>query len=123
MSPQIFISHADSDKEIALRLYDDLSQAGLSPWMAKKNLLSGQNRQNAIKKAIRESQCFLALLSEDSISKRGQVQREFKIAKDFQNEHPADGIFIIPVRVEDCEAADPAQQLQKCTGGWPCVGG
>ena len=123
MSPQIFISHADSDKEIALRLYDDLAQAGLSPWMAEKDLLPGQNRQNAIKKAIRESQCFLALLSEDSISKRGQVQREFKIAKDFQNEHPADGIFIIPVRVEDCEAADPAPQLQKCPGGWPCVGG
>lgn len=110
MSPQIFISHADSDKEIALRLYDDLTQAGLSPWMAEKDLLPGQNRQNAIRKAIRESQCFLALLSEDSNSKRGQVQREFKIAKDFQDEHPADGIFIIPVRVEDCEVTDPDMQ-------------
>jgi hypothetical protein len=113
MSPQIFISHAESDKEIALRLYDDLAQAGLSPWMAEKDLLPGQNRQNAIRKAIRGSQCFLALLSEDSVSKRGQVQREFKIAKDFQDEHPADGIFIIPVRVEDCEAVDPdMQELQ-----------
>jgi hypothetical protein len=78
--------------------------------MAEKDLLPGQNRQNAIRKAIRESQCFLALLSEDSISKRGQVQREFKIAKDFQDEHPVDGIFIIPIRVENCEATDPDMQ-------------
>ncbi len=38
-----------------------------------------------------------------SISKRGFVQKELKIAMDILDEFPENEIFIIPVRIEDCK--------------------
>jgi hypothetical protein len=47
----------------------------------------------AIRKAIRESEFFLALLSEKSNSKRGYVQKERKNALDVLEEFPEDQVY------------------------------
>jgi hypothetical protein len=99
----IFISYAREDQDIALRLYSDFMSAGLKPWIDKENLLPGQNWKQTITKAIAESSYFIALLSTNSVSKKGYIQKELKIAFDVWSELPPSTIFIIPVRIEDCE--------------------
>ena len=60
---QIFISYAREDVEAARKLYRDLKNAELNPWLDEEVLLPGQNWKSAIKKAIKESRFFIALLS------------------------------------------------------------
>jgi hypothetical protein len=99
---RVFISYAREDAEAANRLYDDLAMAGLNPWLDTKSLLAGQNWKIIIKDSIRNSRYFIALLSSNSIGKRGYVQKELKEALEVLDEFPESQIFMIPVRLNDC---------------------
>lgn len=103
MTPRPFISYAREDVAVALTLYEDLRAFGAEPWMDKKDLLGGQNWQVAIGKAVRECSHFVAILSSNSISKRGYVQKELRDAISVLEEFPPDEIFVIPVRLENVE--------------------
>lgn len=52
--------------------------------------------------AIQESNYFLFLLSNASVSKRGLIQKELKIASDIQSKLPPYRRFIIPAHIEEC---------------------
>jgi hypothetical protein len=106
----IFISYARLDRAFAERLYRDLQRLGLHPWLDVKNLLPGQNWRTMVTKEIRQARFFLALLSNHSISKRGFVQEELKLALEVLNQIPVDDIFIIPVRLEECLAREARLQ-------------
>jgi hypothetical protein len=103
MGTDIFISYASEDAGDARRLYDDLKSAGFNPWLDRENLLPGQNWRDAITKAIRECNFFLCLISSRSLTKRGYVQKEMKMALDVLDEFPDGEIFFIPVRLDDCK--------------------
>jgi formylglycine-generating enzyme required for sulfatase activity len=102
---EIFISYAREDLQIAKQLYRDLKREGFLPWLDKENLLGGQNWPTEISKAIKKSSFFLALLSSNSLGKRGYVQKELKIALDIFDEFPSEDIFLIPVYADACEEA------------------
>ena len=97
----VFISYASEDIEHAQRLYEDLKNAGLEPWLDKINLLAGQRWQPAIREAILTSRYFIALISDASTKKTGYVQSEFRQALEILNEFPESEIYVIPVRLED----------------------
>ncbi len=108
---KVFISYAREDIEVAERLYSDLKEAGLEPWMDEEDLLPGQHWEMTVTDAIKDSSYFLALLSESSVSKRGFVQQELKIAlKLLDRSNPKD-IFIIPLRLDKCRPVDERLQL------------
>jgi len=69
-------------------------------------------RGQAISKAVRESAVVLVCLSAISVSKRGYVQKELKRALDVAEELPEGSIFIIPVRLEQCEIPDRLRRWQ-----------
>jgi hypothetical protein len=100
---KIFISYAREDYEIAKRLYDYLKSHGQEPWLDQENLIPGQKWEGAIQSAIRESHFFIALLSPNSIEKRGYVQKELREGLDMLDKIPDSQIFLIPVRIGDCE--------------------
>lgn len=100
---KIFISYAREDYETAKRIYHDLKNAGIKPWMDDEDLLVGQNWRTEITIAIKQSNFFLVLMSSRSISKRGFVQNEFRKALDILDEFPSEDIFLIPVRLDECE--------------------
>ncbi|WP_054701187.1 toll/interleukin-1 receptor domain-containing protein [Desulfosarcina cetonica] len=102
----IYISHANEDSELAIRLYNDLKNEGLFPWIDIEDIFPGENRDGAIRKAIRNSQYFLALISSNSVSHIGYVQKEMKIALDFFKEFSPNSIFIIPVSIDGTRAQD-----------------
>lgn len=97
----VFISYAKEDLNIAKRLYDDLQKAGVKPFLDYYNIMPGQKWENVILKAIRESQYFLVLLSSNSITQRGFVQKELKVALDILEEFPPEQTFILPVRIDN----------------------
>jgi hypothetical protein len=99
----VFISYAREDAEAAKRLYEDLKNAGLTPWLDKESLIAGQNWKIAINKSIRKSRYFIPVLSLKSVEKRGFVQKEFRYALDVIDEFPESQIFVIPVRLDGCD--------------------
>ncbi|MCP4352411.1 MAG: SUMF1/EgtB/PvdO family nonheme iron enzyme [Desulfobacterales bacterium] len=109
--PSVFISYTEEDLEIAKKLYNDLKKAGVTPWLDKVNVLPGQNWDIAINQAIKSSSYFLLLLSSNSLSKEGFVQKEVKRAFDLIDELPSFDIFIIPVMLDVCKLND--ERLQK----------
>jgi len=99
---EVFISYANEDKEIAAKLHSDLKKLGIDTWLDKENLIPGENWRVSIEKAIKKTKYFIALLSNNSINKRGYVQKELNIALEILGEIPENDVFIIPVRIEKC---------------------
>lgn len=106
--PLVFISYAREDKKRALRLYRKLQSIGAKPWIDVQDLVPGSDWQEAINEAIQRSHFFLALLSIISINKRGYLQHELKAAFEVWNKMPERNIFLIPVRLDECQPKDPA---------------
>lgn len=102
----VFISYAREDLSTALRIYSDLRRIGLKVWLDAKDLVPGQDWRKTISRSIKDSSYFIALLSSKSLSKRGYVQKELKIALGILEEFPAEETFIIPVRLDPCTPLD-----------------
>ncbi len=100
-----FISYAREDSQTARRLYRDLVTAGAKPWLDSEELIGGQEWELAVRKAVRESAHFLALISANSVNKRGFVQKELRQALDLLDEFPPEDIFIIPIRLDNSSPA------------------
>lgn len=99
---QIFIAYSREDEALARRLYDDLDQAGFSPWLDVCKLLPGQNWPRAIDTAIEGSDFFVACFSRRSVRKKGGFQSEIRYALDCARRIPLDEIFVVPLRLDEC---------------------
>jgi hypothetical protein len=100
---QVFISYAHEDLQAAQRLNSDLKAAGWQTWFDEDTLLPGQNWKNEIVNAITQCKFFVAMLSSNSVKKRGFIQKELKYALDVLDQFPENDVFIIPVRLEACK--------------------
>ena len=107
---KIFLAHAKEDKKIVTELYHRLKESGYTPWLDKEDLLPGQLWRAEIPKAIKDSQVFIACLSNRSVEKQGYVQDEFKIALKTYASKPAGSIYLIPVRLDDCSIPELRQE-------------
>jgi hypothetical protein len=102
--PKVFVSYAHEDTDSAMRLYEELcATKGVDPWLDKRKLMPGIRWKPAIRKAIREADFFIALLSKRSTAKKGFVHREMSEALEILKEFPDDQIFLIPIRLDDCK--------------------
>jgi hypothetical protein len=99
----VFISYASEDLAAAENLDTELCLKGIETWFDKRNILPGADWRHEIKDGISKSSYFIALLSKNSVNKRGYVQKELKIALDVLDEFPEGDIFIIPARLDDCK--------------------
>ena len=105
---RIFISYSRQNLQQARKLYQQLKAAGFSPWLDKEDLLPGQRWGPVIRKAIRESRFFLAILSSQSVNRRGYVHRELKLGLETLGEYPEEDVYLIPVRLDPCTVANSA---------------
>jgi hypothetical protein len=119
---QIFLCYAEKDAERVEDLYRKLFDEGFKPWMDEKDILPGEVWEDAIKRAIRSSNFFLACLSPNSVNRRGQIQKEIKRALGIWEEKLVDDIYLIPVRLEECDVPDSLCRFQWVdlfeAGGW-----
>jgi hypothetical protein len=108
---KVFISYASDDRQTARKLYEDLKKAGVKPWMDMEDLLPGQDWKRTITQAIKESRFVIVLLSSNSVLKRGFVQKELKYALDILDYYPDGDIFLIPVRIDNCEIPEMIKRV------------
>src|SRR4051794_16600286 len=101
--PRIFIAYAAEDYSHAERLYSALVAAGFNPWLDRKKLLPGQNWRRCIERAIDTCDFFIACFSSKSVRKRGQFPYEVRYALRCADRMPLDDIFVLPVRVAECQ--------------------
>jgi len=106
MNKVIFLAHATEDKPQVRKLRRKLKAAGFIAWLDEVDLLPGQNWQIEIPRAIKQSAIFIACFSKRSILKQGYVQKEFRLALNAYAERPLGSIFLIPLRLDDCELPD-----------------
>ncbi|MGD1950754.1 MAG: SUMF1/EgtB/PvdO family nonheme iron enzyme [Leptolyngbyaceae cyanobacterium] len=107
---RIFLAHAKEDKAKVFELYDRLKRRGYQPWLDKKDLLGGQLWDDEIKNAIDSSDIFIACLSKRSVKKQGYVQKEFRMALQKCGNMPEGKIYLIPLRLDDCEIPNLRQR-------------
>jgi hypothetical protein len=126
MSLKVFISYAKEDRAQALTYFEHLSEEGFSPWIDTKKLLPGQNWEAEIERAFSDANVVILLLSKNSVSKRGFVQREANDAIErLRYKQPTD-IYVIPLLLDQCEVpshiAGRLQYLDVSTpGAWEQV--
>lgn len=109
---QIFLSYANPDQLKVSELYDFLSAEGFKPWMDKRDMLPGEKWEHAIKKAIQQSNFFIACISRNSVNRRGFLQKEIRLALDILDEMLDDDIYLIPARLEECSVPEALSKLQ-----------
>ena len=111
---RIFLSYASEDVEQVMEVYQRLRKDGFNPWMDKKDLIPGQDWKMVLPQAIKASAMILIFFSKISISKKGYVQREFKLALDALEDIPEGKIFVIPVRLDDCSIPTRFDPIHYC---------
>ncbi len=103
---QVFLCHSSGDKAAVRELWARLRADGHHPWLDEQDILPGQDWELEIRRAVRASQIVLVCLSKGSISKSGYVQKEIRFALDVADAQPEGAIFLIPVRLEDCQVPE-----------------
>ena len=101
---RIFLSYAHADVAAVRKLHRYLRDKGFDVWFDKESLVPGQDWQLEIEKGLSRSDVILVCLSQAAVSAEGFVQREFRFALDRALDMPEGRIFLIPVRLQPCEA-------------------
>lgn len=108
----VFLCYSNTDKAKVSKLYKKLRSEEINVWYDEESLIPGQNWKYAIEKAIRLSQMVIICLSKGSINKKGFVQKEIKIALDIADEQPEGTIYLIPLKLEECQLPSRLSHLQ-----------
>ena len=99
---RVFLSYAKEDIASARKLYASLrNETFVDVWFDEESLIPGQNWKKEISKAIKTSDIFIALISRNSVNKRGMGQKELKEAVEVMQELPQGKIYLIPVRLDN----------------------
>ncbi len=100
---RVFLSYTHADVSPIRELYQNLSAQGYEVWFDEENLIPGQEWRTEIERALEKSDVVVVCLSNNSVSREGFVQKEFRYAMEKALEMTEDGIFLIPVRLDDCK--------------------
>ena len=93
MSHVVFISHSSKDKPVADAVCSALETAGLTCWIAPRDITFGTDWSAAIVAALEECPATVVILSENSNASeqvRREVQRAFEKKK-----------VVVPIRIDD----------------------
>jgi hypothetical protein len=109
---RIFLCHSSEDKSVVRDLYARLLADGFEPWLDEKKLLPGLPWRSTIATAVRESDIVIVCLSRGSVSKTGFIQKEIKYALDVALEQVEGSIFIVPLKIEECDLPEALSEWQ-----------
>jgi hypothetical protein len=104
MKPLAFLSYARADMDLVVVLSNELRAAGISLWVDRLDIASGEEWDVAIDKALRRSSHVIVLLSPRSVASRNVL--------DEVNFSLENGKAIIPVLLAECERPFRLRRLQ-----------
>jgi tetratricopeptide (TPR) repeat protein len=100
----VFLCHSSTDKPVVRQLYERLKALhGIKPWLDEEALLPGADWRYEIVQAVRKAEVVIICLSHAAVGKEGYIQKEIATALDVADEKPEGTIFLIPLRLDDCE--------------------
>jgi hypothetical protein len=100
----VFLCHASQDKPAVRELYQKLLAEGwIEPWLDEEQLVPEQDWDFEIERAVESTNAVIVCVSSSSTTKEGYIQRELKFVLDIALEKPEGEIYIIPVRLDDCQ--------------------
>ena len=106
---KVFISHSHDDKKFVKDLIENLEEQGINTWYDNKDMDIGDVINDAITEGIKQSWCFLIVVSHNSI-KSGWVKNELDEA---YHQHISEGKRILPVIIGNVSDNDIPQVLKK----------
>ncbi len=110
---RVFLCHASQDKSKVRELYDQLKAEGwIDPWLDIEKLFPGQNWRTAIREAIGKADNIIICLSNSSVTRKGYIQKEMRYAQEICLDKSEGIIFLIPLRLEECEVPGGLQFFQ-----------
>ena len=110
---KVFLCYSHTDRDAVRPLCSRLKKDGVEVWLDSEKLLPGQNWKDEIHEAIISSQAVLVCLSRNFNKQKGFRHEELKIALEKAALLPADEIFIIPARLENCDTPDSLCHLHR----------
>lgn len=111
---KIFLSYAKEDFSKVYAIYEVLKQMEYCPWIDHENIFPGQDWELEIEKAIKNANFFIAFLSKNSVSKEGYFQKEIKKGIDILDQKPEGSIYLIPIRLDNCQVPSRFASVQWC---------
>jgi ATP-dependent Clp protease ATP-binding subunit ClpC len=108
---RVFLCHSSKDKPAVRNLYKRLKDNDIDPWLDTENLLPGQKWDYEISRAVRSSHVVIVCLSAHT-NKAGYLQKEIKKVLDVADQQPEGTIYLIPLKLEECEVPDRLQDWQ-----------
>lgn len=110
---RVFLCHASQDKpavrDLNLKL---LAENWVDPWLDEDQLLPGQDWNLEIEKAVESSDVVLVFVSSVSVAKEGYVQKELRRVLNIALEKIDGAIFVIPIRLDECEMPRKLKDIQ-----------
>lgn len=103
-----FISYVREDADRVGVIVSALKAADIPIWTDKTKLTPGEDWQLTIRRAIqRNALAFLAVFSSNSQARQQSYQHEeLNLAAEQFRQHPPGRVWLIPVRLDDCELPD-----------------
>jgi hypothetical protein len=93
VSAPIFISYSSKDQDIAETIYQALEARGQPCWIACRDVMPGENYQEAIVRALRSAKVMLLVFTSNA-NNSDEIKKELVLAGRHR-------VTVVPVRVED----------------------
>ena len=91
---RVFLSYSREDFPFASRLAEDLSGAGMTAWLDKRDISPGQRWDSAVESGLTGSNCVLAILSPAAVNS-SNVLDDISLALETNK-------IIVPILYRDC---------------------
>ncbi len=75
----------------------------VDPWFDEEDILPGQKWEESVTEAVHNSHAVMIFLSSIAVRMDGFFHKELKLALDAAAEKPDGTIFIIPIRLDNCD--------------------
>ena len=102
----VFLSYSRANEEAVRQLRDDLINAGENVWW-DRDIRAGQDWQQKVRAAMKESYAVVVCFSKETeASTESGIYPELRDAIRTYRNLAEGGIFLIPVRLSECEIPD-----------------
>lgn len=110
---RVFLCYSSEDKFIIERFYRRLiTKSWIDLWLDEDRIFPGMSRDVEIERAVETADAVIACLSHNSVTKEGHAQRELKLVLDAASEKPEGAVFVIPLRLDECQVPRGMRHLQ-----------
>lgn len=98
-----FICHSSNDSEKVNKVCDWLVEHNVDVWISTEKILPGQEWEFEIKREIHTTDLVIICFTKNTVSKEGFIQTEITRALEVVERKPEGAIYLIPLRLEQCD--------------------